>query len=46
VALIKPADESGLEAWKINKDQLQRHFVKRLQKLGFKVTLERSLEAA
>ena len=30
----------------INKDQLQRHFVKRLQKLGFKVTLERSLEAA
>jgi transposase len=30
----------------INKDQLQRHFVKRLQKLGFKVTLEPSLEAA
>jgi transposase len=30
----------------INKDQLQRHFVKRLQKLGFKVTLESSLEAA
>lgn len=30
----------------INKDQLQRHFVKRLQKLGFKVTVEPSLEAA
>ena len=30
----------------INKDQLQRHFVKRLQKLGFKVTVEPSLEVA
>jgi len=30
----------------INKDQLQRHFVKRLEKLGFKVTVEPSLEAA
>lgn len=30
----------------INKDQLQRHFIKRLQKLGFKVTLEPLPEAA
>jgi len=30
----------------INKDQLQRHFMKRLQKLGFKVTLEPLPEAA
>ncbi|HTV82392.1 MAG TPA: IS110 family transposase [Acidobacteriaceae bacterium] len=30
----------------INKDQLQRYFTKRLQKLGFKVTVEPSLEAA
>jgi len=30
----------------IDKDQLQRYFVKRPQKLGFKVTVEPSLEAA
>ena len=30
----------------INKDQLQRYFTKRLQKLGFKVTVEPALEAA
>jgi transposase len=30
----------------INKDQLQRYFTKRLQKLGFKVSVEPSLEAA
>lgn len=31
---------------RINKDQLQRHYVKRLQKLGLKVTLEPETEAA
>ena len=31
---------------KINKEQLQRHFMKRLQKLGFNVTLEPKPEAA
>ena len=31
---------------RINKNQLRRHFVKRLQKLGFKVTVEPSLEGA
>jgi transposase len=30
----------------INKDQLQRYFTKRLQKLGFKVSVEPALEAA
>jgi hypothetical protein len=30
----------------INKDQLQRYFVKRLQKLGLTVKVEPSLEAA
>jgi len=31
---------------RINKDQLQRYFVKRLQRLGLDVTVEPVLEAA